>query len=247
MTDESPTPQAKTKKPGPIRRFQVVRRLLALYDNPRYLEIGVCEGYTFDRVQAPVKVAVDPEFRFDHRAAQQASPGTAYHEVTSDEYFGRIVGPDDRFEVIYLDGLHTFEQTLRDLINALDHLTPQGVILIDDVRPPTYLASLPDRDNFFQVRSWLRSTDQRWMGDVYKLVYFIDTFFPQLTVRTIANNHGQAVVWRQRRHPVRERTVREIGELTFEQFALSQDVLEVRRFRDIEAELREVLGRRRDG
>lgn len=230
------------KHPKPVRRPQVIRRLLALYDEPRYLEIGVCEGYTFDRVQAPTKVAVDPEFRFDHRAAQQATPGTSYHEVTSDEYFATIVGAEEKFDVIYLDGLHTFEQTLRDLINALEHLAPNGVIVIDDVRPPTYLASLPDRDNFFTVRTWLGSTDQAWMGDVYKLVHFMDTFFPQLTFRTIENNHGQAVVWRQRRTSVTDRTVAETGLLTFEEFVLEQDVLNLRRFRDIVAELRDVLG-----
>jgi Methyltransferase domain len=136
-----------------IGRAGVVRRLVAHYDQPRYLEIGVCEGRTFDRVEAPVKVAVDPEFRFDHTSAERRVPGTTYHQITSDEYFGRVVEPDARFDVIYLDGLHTVEQTLRDLLNALPHLQSQGVILIDDVRPPTELAAIADRQEFFRVRS----------------------------------------------------------------------------------------------
>lgn len=225
-------------QPQVVRRPVVVRSLLALYEEPRYLEIGVCTGQTFHKVEAPYKVAVDPEFRFDHEVAARENPGSTYHQVTSDEYFGSIVDEDEQFDVVFLDGLHTVEQTLRDLTNALPHLQPRGVIVIDDVTPPTFLASLPNRTNFFEVRRHLGGTDQRWMGDVYKLVYFIDTFFQQLTYRTISNNHGQAVVWRERRTSVTERTLNEIGSLTFEQFVLEQDALHLTRFGQIVKEVR---------
>ncbi|MDO9494486.1 MAG: class I SAM-dependent methyltransferase [Nocardioides sp.] len=225
-----------------ISRAAVLSRLTSLYPQARYLEIGVCEGATFDRVPAARKVAVDPEFRFDHVAMQRDHPGTEYHQVTSDDYFASAVGEDEQFDVIYLDGLHVYEQTLRDLMNALDHLQPHGVIVIDDTRPPTYLASLPDRDNFFTVRSWLKSTDQRWMGDVFKLVYFIDTFCPGLSFSTIANNHGQTVVWRKRRAEVTPRTLGEIAALTFEQLVLTEDVLRLAPFGKIRPRLRADLG-----
>jgi hypothetical protein len=228
-------------QPHVVRRHQVVSRLLDLYDRPRYLEIGVGTGATFHRVDAPTKVAVDPKFHFDPDEAEQGVTGVTYHQVTSDEYFGTIVGGDEMFDVIFIDGLHTFEQTLRDLINALEHLQPRGVIVIDDVRPPTYLASLPDREKFVEVRTYLKVDDKRWMGDVYKLVYFIDTFFQQLTYRTIRNNHGQAVVWRERRPSVAERTVGETDALTFQDFAVSQDVLRLTRFSRILDEVREAV------
>lgn len=224
--------------PHVVRRPAVVRKLLALYDAPRYLEIGVCTGATFDKVEAPRRVAVDPEFRFDHEQAQGDHPGTEYHQTTSDDYFGTIVGEDESFDVIFLDGLHTFEQTLRDLTNALHHLQPRGVIVIDDVTPPTYLASLRDRDNFFAVREWLGLTDQRWMGDVFKLVHFIETFHQGLSYRTISNNHGQAVVWRERRPSIPDRTVGDIDALTFEQFVLAQETLRLAPFHAILNEVR---------
>lgn len=222
----------------PVRRFEAVNRLLRLHEQPRYLEIGVCEGATFERVEAPTKVAVDPEFRFDHVRAQAETPGASYHEVTSDQYFGTVVGADEMFDVIYLDGLHTFEQTLRDLLNALPHLQPHGTILVDDVRPPSYLASLPDRQNFFTVRSAIGVTDQAWMGDVYKLLWFVDTFLQGLTYRTISNNHGQAVIWRDRRASVTGRSMGEIARLTFEDFVLQADVLRLAPMREIMRELR---------
>jgi hypothetical protein len=94
-------------------RDAVLQGLLALFAAPSYLEIGVSKGVTFHRIQARRKVAVDPRFRFDVAAARKENPSASYHEVPSDVYFGTIVDPGERFDVIYLDGLHTAEQTLR--------------------------------------------------------------------------------------------------------------------------------------
>ncbi len=127
-------------------------------------------------------------------------------------------------------------------MHALDHLQPRGVIIADDTRPPTYLASLPNRDNFFRVRSWMGIDDQRWMGDVFKLVYFVDTFCPHLSYRTISNNHGQTVFWRHRRTEPNQRTWSDIGSLDFEQLVLTEETLRLARFGDIRRELRNDLG-----
>lgn len=206
-----------------VTRRRAVQGLLNLFHEPSYLEIGVNEGATFTKVKARRKVAVDPVFLFDVPEAAAADPASEFHEVTSDEYFGTIVDPSERFDVIYLDGLHTFEQTLRDFTNAVHHLAPNGAIVVDDVCPVSYLASLPDRDNYFKVRNFLDVTDKSWMGDVYRLVFFVETFYQHMSYATIADNHGQAVIWRERRQEVPLRTVRETGELSFEDFVLGQE------------------------
>lgn len=226
----------------PLRRSNVLKRLTKLYDEPRYLEVGVGRGITFERVPAARKVAVDPLFRFDHEAKARELPEATYHPVTSDEYFNRIIEPDDVFDVIYLDGLHVYDQTLRDLLNALEHLQPRGVIVIDDTRPPTYLASLADRELFFQLKRATGSTEKQWMGDVYRTVYFIAAMCPHLSYATIANNHGQTVVWRKRRDETPEMTLAEIDGLTFERFQGAQEVLRLQRFGEIRRQLRHDLG-----
>jgi hypothetical protein len=38
-------------------------------------------------------VAVDPSFRFDAAAARAAHPQAEFHEVESDDYFGRLASP----------------------------------------------------------------------------------------------------------------------------------------------------------
>ena len=242
MTESEPQDAPAFKARERISRATVLNQLTNLYPDPRYLEVGVANGGTFSRVRAARKVAVDPAFRFDHVAAQRDNPGTEYHPVTSDDYFSSLVGEDEQFDVIYLDGLHVFEQTLRDLMNALHHLQPRGVIVVDDTRPHTFLASLPDHDRFFAIRDWLKVTDKRWMGDVFKLVYFVDTFLPGLSYSTIANNHGQTVLWRKRRGQVTERTVAEVAGLAFDELLLTEDVLRLEPFGKIRPRLRSDLG-----
>ncbi len=237
------TETAPAQGPQRLPRHRAVNLLLSLYEEPRYLEIGIAKGETFHNVNAALKVAVDPTFGFDHVEAQRTKPGTTYHEVTSDVYFGKYIEATETFDVIYLDGLHTFEQTLRDLNNALEHLEPRGLILIDDVRPHTYVASLPDYQNYSEVKQRLGIDDERWMGDVYKLVWFIDSFYQGLRYRTISNNHGQAVVWRESRPSVTERTVTEVGSLTFEEFMLQRDTLRLAPFGEIMKEVRAAVER----
>src|ERR1022692_2180630 len=96
-----------------VSRADVVQALVDLYEEPSYLEIGVHSGETFHAVKAKRKVAVDPKFAISPEN-REASDVVVYHEVTSDIYFGELASSDEQFDVIFLDGLHTLEQTLRD-------------------------------------------------------------------------------------------------------------------------------------
>jgi hypothetical protein len=197
-----------------ISRADVVQSFLSLYQEPRYLEVGVEKGLTFHALSAARKVAVDPHFQFDVSEAESAHPEATYHQVPSDEYFGsRARG---QFEVIYLDGLHTFEQILRDFTNALELITPDGVIVIDDVIPNSYFASMSNASEFWALHAGGFVQRAFWMGDVYRLVFFIDTFFQQVSFRTVEENHGQLVVWKNVRESVPERTVEEVARLPYE-------------------------------
>lgn len=204
--------------PASMTRSAVVNAVLSLFEKPRYLEVGVNTGETFFAVSADHKVAVDPVFRFDVRAMAAKETGACFHAVESDVYFGSIASPWERFDVIYLDGLHTLEQTLRDFCNAIAYLKHDGVIIIDDVVPNSYHASLPDLRMALDLRAYLRSTDGSWMGDVYRLVLFIDTFFQQFSHATVIENHGQLIVWPSRRDAERitRRRVEEIGRAPFD-------------------------------
>lgn len=220
-----------------MRRTAVVQGILSLFEKPRYLEIGVNKGDTFHAVKADRKVGVDPKFLFDVEAAKLEHSEATYHRTTSDDYFGRIIARDERFDVIYVDGLHTSEQTLRDLLNAIYYLSDDGIIILDDVLPPTYIAAIPDREKFQKMRAYLKWEDKSWMGDVFRLVFFIETFCQQFSFRTVSDNHGQAVIWRSRRTGVPNRTISAVGDKTFEDRVLENETFRLTPFATILKEI----------
>lgn len=99
----------------------MLQTLLDHFEAPDYLEVGVADGATFLPLRAAEKVAVDPAFRFDITAAALDHPHSVFHALPSVEYFGQAAG-SQRFDVIYLDGLHTFANTARfnELYSALN-------------------------------------------------------------------------------------------------------------------------------
>jgi hypothetical protein len=219
-----------------MERFKVIQRLLGTFVNPSYLEIGVGTGDTFFKISAANKVAVDPSFEFKTELAP-SGPGIEYYSVTSDEYFGSIVNSSKFFDVIFLDGLHTFEQTLRDLLNSIQHLAPQGVVVVDDVVPSSFHASLPNPKRSVALRRALNpdDPDKSWMGDVYKLVFFVDAFLQQFRFATVRENHGQLVLWRHAgpRPSAATRSMSEIVNLQFDSVILEQQIFNVQKFEEI--------------
>jgi hypothetical protein len=227
-------------------REQIIAHFVGLYARPRYLEIGVQNGITFDHVEAPVKVAVDPAFLFDTAAAKTRpnNAGAVYHEVTSDTFFGEILAPDDRFDVIFIDGLHSFDQTLRDLLNAILCLAPGGLILLDDVIPPSYAASLPtlDENIAFRAARGIRQID--WMGDVYKLIFFIRDYLRGFRYATLEENHGQAVLWREGRPtPADPLTVEAVTRLDFADAVLGREAYNYRSVASVTEDLKAHIAR----
>ena len=91
-------------------------------------------------MRARRRCGVDPNPLFD---AVLLPRGATFAVMTSDEFF-RTIRPSRRFNVAFLDGLHTFEQTYRDMINTFAHLT-NGVILIDDTVPVDEYSAIPDQ------------------------------------------------------------------------------------------------------
>ena len=161
----------------------------------RYLEIGVNLGDTFLAVEIADRTAVDPAFRFDWQAHQNAD--TAFHPVPSDAYF---LDCDKTFDVVFLDGLHVFAQTFRDLCNALMVTHERSLILIDDTLPDDIYSSWPHPRESRAFRRAAGGRGGSWHGDVFKMVYAIHDFFPRLSYCTIATGgNPQTLVWRQPR------------------------------------------------
>jgi hypothetical protein len=157
----------------------------------RYLEIGVEMGYTLEDIEVDVRWGVDPAPRFD---TSRLPTGVQFFHGTSDQFFEQVDG-EVAFDVAFLDGLHTFEQTHRDLLNALAHID-HGAVLIDDTVPADEDSANPDWQGLLARRAELGLESGLWYGDVWKLVVCIDRCYPELDFRTIVGSgNPQTLVW----------------------------------------------------
>lgn len=127
-----------------------------------YLEIGTNNGKNFNEIAVAHKVGVDPDL---------TSLATVH--ITSDEFFkdnlikGELttksgtwadIQPIERFDIIFIDGLHHSDQVKRDIENSCKCLTENGVIVIHDCNP--------SEEKYTHVPR----TSKIWNGDVYKAV-----------------------------------------------------------------------------
>jgi hypothetical protein len=160
-----------------------------------YLEIGTEHGYTFEAVEATTRIGVDPCPKFN---CENLPPGVSVHVQTSDEYFAQL-RPGENFNLAFLDGLHTYEQTYRDLINTLENMPRRSAVLIDDVVPCDAASALRSQKDCYLERRRNGSDDNRWHGDTFRLMLILRDHYPQLSFRTITSPSGdneQALVWK---------------------------------------------------
>lgn len=179
---------------------------LSSLNNARsYLEIGVWSGSTFFPVQVPIKVAVDPNFVFN--PAEHKKDGTFFFEITSDEFFRKLGrnefffdtdgSPEEvKFDVIFIDGLHTFEQSFKDFENSLQYAHEKTLWLIDDTIPSDAYSALPDPavSRYKRKAAGLERGD--WHGDVFKTIFAIHDFYPEISYCTLTGANPQTVLWR---------------------------------------------------
>lgn len=80
--------------------------------NPVYLEIGVWYGDTFKYINTSNKDGVDP--------GQYCESEYVNYKMTSDDFF--INNPNKKYDIIFIDGLHTAYQVSKDIYNSINHL-----------------------------------------------------------------------------------------------------------------------------
>ena len=123
-------------------RFDIINKIKKKKKFKSYLEIGCQSDVNFSKIIIKNKIGVDPQ-----------SGGT--HRMTSDDFFKQN---KSTFDLIFIDGLHVYEQVLKDIENSLKVLNDNGVILIHDCLP---------------AKIWhqtIPQTHSSWNGDVWKSI-----------------------------------------------------------------------------
>jgi hypothetical protein len=121
-------------------RDQIIQEIINRKNYKNYLEIGCDQDQLFSKIKIEKKIGVDP-----------ASGGTI--RETSDNFFKKN---NIKFDIIFIDGLHEYDQVKKDINNSLLFLNNNGVIFLHDCMP---------RGFFYQAIPRSRSA---WNGDVWK-------------------------------------------------------------------------------
>lgn len=180
-----------------------------------YLEIGVKGGDTFRDVGVKKRIGVDPAFAFD--VDMLRNDDTLFFPEESDTFF-RCSHNGEAFDLVFIDGLHKFEQVVRDLSNALVYSHPKTVFILDDTKPSDVYSAIPDMEEAVRHRRQAGGTGGDWHGDVYKTVAYIHDFYPSLNYRTMTGSgNPQTVVWRSNRFQRQPRfdSLERISRLTY--------------------------------
>lgn len=198
LQDERPRTLVDPANASPTHSSQRLNALsLNMISCTTYLEVGIAFGATLQAVDVPFKWGVDPNPRFSLEAL---TSGLIVSTCTADEFFDSL-SPQIRFDLAFLDGLHEWRQTYRDLINAAKSLSPTGLILVDDVIPDDETSAIPDMDIALAAKRANGAADGRWQGDVFRVLIALRRHHPEINFMILQKgdiNNAQALVWR---HP----------------------------------------------
>ena len=182
-----------------LETSDLINDIAKIIDARSYLEIGVETGLTFNQVKIFQKTAVDPRFLFDYQ--RDFRTNLSFHEITSDEFFKKLAKNEiknQKFDLVFIDGLHVFEQVVKDFMNVINHMNLGGVIVIDDTVPIDEFSALPSQKDCYRLRIESgRHNDGSWHGDVYKLIYILSKNEKyKIHIATVTDlSNPKTVVW----------------------------------------------------
>jgi len=155
-------------------RFDIINYLITVNDYKSFLEIGTQAKINFTSVNVDRKVCVDPDPNAE-----------ADYVLTSDDYFENNF---EKFDIVFVDGLHHADVAYRDIVNSLRRLNTGGCIVVHDVIPYSYEA---------QVIPLQKASDMgtiAWNGDVWKSWIKLRTERNDLVMNCVDTNHGCGVI-----------------------------------------------------
>ena len=189
-----------------FNRINLIQYLINKTKATRYLEIGVFKGFSFLKIYCKKKIGVDPNILITKKKKLLScfknftNINNIYYEMTSNDFFIKYTPylQNKSPNVIFIDGLHTFTQSLTDVINSLNIINHDGYIVMHDCIPPTEASSTPAFSIEEAKTKWLgKNTDgwnDEWCGDVWKTIIYLKDNYKDLKIHVINADYGLGVI-----------------------------------------------------
>lgn len=149
-------------------RWDIINRIADIYGAKSYLEIGIGTKENLYKIKCPKKIGVDP--------LKTLRPDRC---CTSDEFFR---DNKERFDIIFIDGLHHKAQVIKDIENALKALTENGTIVVHDCNPTSEAMQAVPR------------IQGEWTGDVWKAWQHFRFNRPDLSMTVLNTDYGVGII-----------------------------------------------------
>jgi hypothetical protein len=176
--------------PENIYRWDLTQLIIDKYNFKNYLEIGCDKNQSFSKIIVNNKVGVDP-----------ISGGTI--RSTSDDFF--LKNLNDNYDVIFIDGLHHYEQVIKDIKNSLKILNNDGFILVHDCLPRTLAHQAVPR---------YRGS---WNGDVWKSIVVLRNDI-NLDIITCEIDFGVAIIRKRKNQNPLNLSQKDLKSLKFQDY-----------------------------
>ncbi len=199
---------------------QRIQTYIDIFYAHNYLELNAELGENFLNIEIAYKIGVAPSFQF--KMDEHISEQVALYSEASDVFFSKfpqyakyLVKKSShksfKFDVIFIAGSHSFEQTLRDFENSLAHSHHKSIWIIDDTVPNKHLSTLVSHP------------------DTFKAIFTIHDMYPEFSYCTQINNGTpQTILWRTPKPSNRKKifTAQEfIAKLNYEDFQKNSWIL----------------------
>ena len=143
-----------------LYRWDVINTLIKKYGYKNYLEIGLAHGDCYDKISCTKKANVDPMDDPNQRVPM--------YKMTSDEFFENEAPSLEKWDIIFIDGLHRDFQVDKDIENSLKFLNKNGSIVLHDCSPAEERHQLISEKGG-RVSAAITGTKE-WNGDVWKSI-----------------------------------------------------------------------------
>ena len=170
-------------------RTEIIQKIIKKKNFKSYLEIGCDNDENFSQINIENKIGVDP-----------LKGGTL--RMTSDEFFKKN---QIKFDIIFLDGMHTYEQTIKDIDNSIKFLNKNGIILVHDCLPKKIWNQVVPR------------MYGHWNGDVWKAIVHSRTY-DHVDTYTCKTDHGVGIIFKRKNSDRLTTKIKNFKNLKFEDY-----------------------------
>lgn len=187
-----------------MNRFKLLQDLINRHGYETFLEIGTHKGKTFLPLECKYKTAVDPSFRISipfllrQLFRNRTNFRNHYYSMTSDTFFRKKIvylEKKRKPDLIFIDGLHTFEASLNDVLNSLRYLNLNGTIVLHDCFPPSKASATPAKSLKEAAKMDIPEWKGAWCGDVWKTVAYLKNKYEQeLEIHVLNTDLGLGII-----------------------------------------------------